>query len=404
MDARWLDGRTTVGRLGMALLTLATLEAPVAASPLSEALARHADADVTALRAHRDDTATRCTLGAIYARRNDLPRAALYLADCEHAALADDVAAALPPIARDVKHRLRDSRYAELAIVSQPEGLTAEIDALPGESFTTPATVWVAPGAHVVHAQRDDRTWTQHITAEPHKNAVVMIETRLDAKPPAPRTTAIDFAQDDASGSLGEEHTGPPPDIKHPSLLQGKYRGVADPASGDPIDDPLAARDAPTRSRQRWLGVRLGAGMFDDGSAAARAGLAVAIAGRLRVTDDAFVALRADGSRRGGAAMTGTLDVLGASAGVGVTVLGTAEASRGLALALIGQLRGDLRLAAMRDAAPVRRIGLSLAAGAELALPATPFTVGLRVEQGVTELVAGARDRAILAELGLDVW
>jgi hypothetical protein len=144
--------------------------------------------------------------------------------------------------------------------------------------------------------------------------------------------------------------------------------------------------------------------MFDDGSAAARAGLAVALAGRLRVTDDAFVALRADGSRRGGEAMAGTLDVLGASAGVGVTVLGTGSTSGGPALALIGQLRGDLRLAAMRDAAPVRRTGLSLAAGAELALPATPFTVGLRLEQGVTELVAGARDRAVLAELGLDVW
>jgi hypothetical protein len=107
--------------------------------------------------------------------------------------------------------------------------------------------------------------------------------------------------------------------------------------------------------------------------------------------------------------MPGGIDVLGASAGAGVTVLGggspsPATARRpGLALALIAQLRADLRLAAHRDAAPVRRTGLGVAAGAELALPGTPLTVGLRIEQGVTDLVAGARDRAVLAELGIDL-
>jgi hypothetical protein len=57
----------------------------------------------------------------------------------------------------------------------------------------------------------------------------------------------------------------------------------------------------------------------------------------------------------------------------------------------------------MREAAPVRRLGLGIAAGAELALPAAPFTIGLRLEQGVTDLVAGARDRAILGEIGIDL-
>jgi hypothetical protein len=161
------------------------------------------------------------------------------------------------------------------------------------------------------------------------------------------------------------------------------------------------------------MGARLGAGMFDDGSAAARAGVAVAVAGRYRLSDAVFAAGRADWSRRGGEVMTGTVDVLGASLGAGMTVLGasalsasaSAPASRraGLALALIGQLRTDLRLTAMRDATPVRRAGLGVAAGAELALPATPFTVGLRFEQGLTDLVAGARDRAVLAEIGIDL-
>jgi len=396
-----------------AVAAVSALAATAEASPLSDALARHGDADVAALRRNLGDVAARCTLGAIYGKRNDLPRAALYLTDCEHEALPDEIAAAVIRIARDVSHRLDASRYAALDIMSHPEGLTAEIDALPGESFTTPATVWVAPGAHQVSVTLAEQSWTQRITTEPHKNGVLVIETKLAAKPPAPRTAQIDFVQDDPGGALGEQVTGPPPRIKHPSLLKDKYRGVPDPASEDPIDDPLAARTSSGPERDLWLGARLGGGVFDEASSAARAGVAVALAGRYRVTDTLFAAARADWSRRGGKAMAGTVDVLGASAGLGMTVLGRPAQPdapdapdaphRGLALALIGQLRGDLRLTGMRDTEPVRRAGLSVAAGAELALPATPFTVGLRFEQGITEIVPGARDRAILAEVGIDL-
>lgn len=385
-------------------LVIAALGQVASASPLSDALARHGDAEVASLRENLGDVATRCTLGAIYAKRADLPRAALYLTDCEHATLPDDIATAVLPIVRDVKRRLDASRYSTLDIMSQPEGLTAEIDALPGESFTTPATIWVAPGAHQIRATLAERSWTQHVTTEPHKNTLTVIETGLGAKPPAPKTSTIDFVQDDTDGSLGESHTGPPPNVKHPSLLKDKYRGIPDAATGDPIDDPLAAHTNSAAEHDVWLGARLGAGLFDDGSAAARPGVAVALASRYRVTDALFAAARADWSRRGGQVMTGTVDVLGASAGLGLTIIGQPSPQRsGLALALIGQLRGDLRLTTMRDATPVHRAGLSVAAGAELALPSTPFTVGLRFEQGVTALVAGARDRAVLAEIGIDL-
>jgi len=386
------------------VFALGALGATAGASPLSDALARHGDADVASLRKGLSEIAARCTLGAIYGRRNDLPRAALYLTDCEHAELPDEIAAAVIQIARDVRHRLDASRYAALDVMTHPEGLTAEIDGLPGESFTTPATIWVAPGVHQVRATLAERSWTQRITTEPHKNAVLVIETKLDARPPAPRTARIDFVEDDPGGALGEQVTGPPPNVKHPSLLKGKYRGVPDPASEDPLDDPLATRTASGPERDVWLGARLAAGVFDDGSAAARAGVAVALAGRYRLTDSLFAAARADWSRRGGNVMAGTVDVLGASAGIGMTVLGQPSPQRsGLALALIGQLRGDLRLTDMRATTPVHRAGYSVAAGAELALPATPFTVGLRFEQGVTELVPGARDRAVLAEVGIDL-
>jgi hypothetical protein len=402
-----LSGVIVAGVLG-----LGALATPAKASPLADALARHGDAEVAALRARRDEVAARCTLGAIYARRNDLPRAALYLTGCQDAALPDDLAGPVRQIVRDVKRRLDASRLSALGITSQPEGLTAEIDALPGESFTTPATVWVAPGDHQIRASLAGQSWTRRVTTEPRKDTLVTLETGLDAKPPPPKVTAIDFVEDDG-GELGEHHTGPPPDQKHPPLTKDKYRGIPDEPSGDALDDPLAARAAPAAERDVWLGARLGAGLFDDGSAAARAGIALALAGRYRLTEAMFAAARADWSRRGGEVMTGTVDVLGASAGVGLTVLGrsaprasaqpTSAPRSDLALALIAQLRGDLRLTGQRDAAPVRRAGVSVAAGAELTLPATPFTVGLRFEQGVTELVHGARDRAVLAEIGIDL-
>ncbi len=51
---------------------------------------------------------------------------------------------------------------------------------------------------------------------------------------------------------------------------------------------------------------------------------------------------------------------------------------------------------------PVRGAGLAIAVGLEVALAGTPLTAGLRFEQGLTELVAGARDRAVVLELGVD--
>jgi len=391
----------------LAGVVVAALGSAAGASPLADALARHAAADVTALRARRDDVAARCTLGAIYARRNDLSRAALYLTDCADAALPDDIATAVRAAVRDVKRRLDASRYSALDVLSRPEGLTAEIDALPGESFTTPATIWIPPGDHQVRATLAERTWTHRITTEPHKNASILIEAARTARPPPARPAAIDFAVDEPGGALGEQLSAPPPDVKHPSLLRDKYRGVAQASADAALDDPLAARATSRPERSLWLGARLGIGMFDDAATAARAGFAVAASSRYRITDAAFLAARADWTRRGGDTMAGTVDALGASAGLGLTIVGRSQPvpntrSR-LALALIAQLRADVRLTDHRDDAPVRRAGLGIAAGAELALPSAPFTLGLRLEQALTDLVPGARDRAVLAEVGIDL-
>lgn len=229
---------------------------------------------------------------------------------------------------------------------------------------------------------------------------VAVLPAAAAADPPPAR---VDFADDETEGPL-EQVTAPPPDVKHPSLLGDKYRGVPGGAPDGAIADPLATHATRRPERPLWLGARVGAGMFDDDTASARAGVALGLAGRYRTSDASFVSVRADWSRRGGDAMAGTIHVLGASAGLGLTVAGgPAHPGSDIALALIAQLRTDLRLADLRGSAPVHRAGLGIALGAEVALPATPFTAGVRVEQGLTELVAGARDRAILAELGIDL-
>jgi hypothetical protein len=421
------------------LAALAVLAGPADASPLSDALARHTAADVTTLRTQRADVAARCTLGAIYARRNDLPRAALYLTDCDDAALPDDIAGPIRAALRGTKHRLDASRYSALTILTRPEGLTVEIDALPGESFTTPTTIWIPPGDHTIRTTVGERAFTQRVITEPHKNASVQIDTTLTVKPSAPRQASIDFAVDEPGGSLGEQLSAPPPDIKHPSLLNDKYRGIASPSAEASLDDPLAARPSTIATeRPLWLGARFGIGMFDDSHTSARAGFALAASARLHLTDALFLAARVDWTRRGGDTTPAPIDTLGASAGLGITVLGrpprplrpppassdstalgpiapgsTTPASFGsapstslrrrLALALLVQLRADVRLADRRAEMAIQRTGVGFAAGAELALPSAPFTVGLRFEQGLTDLVPGSRDRAFLAEIGIDL-
>ena len=120
--------------------------------------------------------------------------------------------------------------------------------------------------------------------------------------------------------------------------------------------------------------------MFDDGAAATSWRPSFAIAARFALAPRVFLAARVDWSRRGGSSDTG-VDSIGASIGAGYTALTT----RSLAVALIGQLRGDLRFADTRNMMAVSRAGGAVAAGIEVALAETPLTAGLRFEQGVTD-------------------
>ncbi|MGN6110147.1 MAG: hypothetical protein ACTHU0_33890, partial [Kofleriaceae bacterium] len=363
------------------------------------------------LRLQRADLAARCTLGAIYARRGDLSRAALHLAGCEDAALPDEIAAAVAKIHGELKKRLRASELSTIEVVSSPEGMTAETSALPGETFTTPATLWVQPGSYEIRATHEGKHHAIVVATSPYARTVAWIGDRPvpQRRDPGPTTPTVDFGDENAAES---QQSGPPPDIKHPNIVPVRYRGAvalaeATGGGGPKLEDPeLRVRSAPPPSY--WLGLRVGAGVFDDGDAAARAGIEIAATTRIALAGPAFLAGRLDWSRRGGDAMAASgspgspaasIDALGVAAGAGLTLLDR----RALSIAAIGQLRADLRLASARLGAEVARAGLGAAAGIDLVLPATPITAGVRFEQGLTALVEGARDRAVLVELGVEL-
>ncbi len=361
------------------------------AGPLAEALAK---SDVAGLRKQLRDPAARCTLGAVFAKQGDLPRAALYLTACGEETLPEDVAEPITRAAREVTRKLKASELSQLEIVTSPEHLLAEVDALPGEQVVTPATVWVKAGTHTVKATFNGKQFTNSVTVgEYARGALFMDLTPAAAPAPTVKDGKVDFNDDD---NAVEKTDGPPPDVKRRSMVSDKLLGIAGAPSGDEIADPLATAASPA-PLPIWLGVRLGGGMFDDGAATARVRPSVAAAARYALNGSAFLAARFDWTRRGGEG-DASVDVLGASAGAGYSVLDT----QAIGIALIGQLRGDLRFADTRNAMTVNRAGASAAASVEVAFPATPLTAGVRFEQGLTELVPGSRDRALLLELGVD--
>lgn len=380
-----------------------TLAATAEAGTLADALARHREADVTALRARRDDIAARCTLGAVYAKRNDLPRAALYLGGCSDADLPDEIGVEIRKTDRELKKKLRD--LSTIEVVTRPAGMTIVVDKLPGESVVAPATIWVKPGTYKLTATAGDRVLAMTVAVGERARVPAILEAPAGTKI-APREQRVDFSQENAAET---QQSGPPPAVKHKTMLPAKYRGeVAAAVNENALEDPLATGATVRRpTRALWLGVRLGGGMYDDAATGARAGLTVGATARYRFAPRYFLAGRLDWSRRGGESID-AVDAIGASAGIGATVL---DGDR-LAIALIGQLRADLRFADTRQTSgqtsgqmvmePVSRAGAGAAIGVEAALPATPITIGLRFEQGFTTLTPDARDRAILLEVGAD--
>jgi len=317
--------------------------------------------------AYADD---RCAAGIAFAEKGDLPRASLYLDGCTDEAATDAAAT--------VAKKLRASDLSALSISSTPEGLDAETDALPGERFKTPATIWVKAGTYTVTVTG----LSQKTTVAAHSRAPVIIDASAWQRATTPKDGKVDFNDETPEQTA---HTGPPPDLKHGTLLPKKYLGPSAPA-GPELDDPFAIHDGHVAWR---LGARIGGGMLSQGTTGA--GISVAALASRPLDGPVFLATRLDWSHR-------TLDTIGINAGIAVKLAETDS----IVFSAGAAMRGEVHFQDTLAMQPVSRAGIGGAADLDLAILPLPLALGLRYEQGFTELVPGSRDRAILLEAGYD--
>lgn len=300
--------------------------------------------------------ADRCADGIEAAKKADLPRASLYLESCTDEASVDAAA--------DVAKKLRASNLSALSISSTPDALEGETDALPGEKFTTPATIWTKAGTYKITVAG----YSQQVTVGPRTRTPVIINAVV--KKHDPKDGKVDFTEDTPEQSA---HSGPPPAVKHKTMLSKKYQGAAglDPSETGNLEDPFAyhASNVPWR-----VGARAGGDWSTNGL-----GVHVAAQAERPIAGPLSLAARLDFAHD-------ALDTIGINAGalVGARVRG------GLAL------RGEIRLQDTLEMEPVSRAAIGLAANVDVKL--SSFVVGARFEQGLSE----TRDRTLLIEAGYD--
>jgi hypothetical protein len=301
----------------------------------------------------------RCAKGVVFAKAGDLTRAALYLDGC-----AGDEAERATGL---VMAKLRASELSALEISSAPSGIAVETDALPGETLTTPAEIWVKAGTYKV---RSNGRETQ-VTLAAHSRGTVILTVPKQAA--APRAGVVNIADDPTDPPV----SGPPPAQKHPSLVPCKYDGC-DTHSGEVLVDPLAQRAERVELDPPDLRVGVRAGV----ASSERISPAFAIAAQWNL-----LAIRADGSQRerDGASYTG----LGLAIGIAHPVWSPDAGWVSLGAALRGELRAGAPMTMSHGA-------LGATADVELALRRLPVTLGARYEQGF------AGEHAIVVELGFD--
>jgi len=334
------------------------------------------------------DPAERCTAGLAFAKRGDLPRAALYLEACKQATLAPDVAEQAARATSDVARKLEASKLSLMSISTSPDGMIGETDALPGERFTTPATVWAKAGTYKISVAADAASLgtpaaiTVAKSIDAHSRTTVIINAPA-AKKPA-RAGTVSFEEPEPA------HEGPPPAVKHGTMMPKKYEhpGVA---SGPQIDDPF-----PTgvigEQRVTWrLGARVGGGVIARPDADPQFGFALAAMAARSLVGPAVLTGRLDWTH-------GALDSIGVNFGVGLVVVERET----FALSIGAALRGEVRVQDTLDMMPVRRFGGGGALDVDVAWLRLPLATALRLDQGFTEVVPGARSTALLLEVGYD--
>jgi hypothetical protein len=332
-----------------------------------------------------DPAADRCTRGAELARANDLPRAAIYLEACD------------TPAADDVARKLRASQLSSLSIVTDPAGMTAETTALPGETFTSPTTVWARPGTYTIRATTATGVVLSTTVKLGSRMRASVVLTAPIAKTGTPHDGKADFTDE----AMDPPQDGPPPPVPHKSLLPCKYTGC-DTHGGEELADPLAteAEFLPPSPAAYRIGMRAGIGAAGH-TGGSRIGPSLAIAATTRApwsapdaTHPFELGLRVDWSRRGGD--DAKLDAFGASLGIDRVIAAPDAAWISVGIAARLETR-------VTDAMGIDHFGLGGAATLELALRKLPIVVGARYEQGLTELATGVHEHVILVELGGDL-
>ena len=357
-----------------------------AASPYADALAKR---DVAALKAQLPTDDARCALGAVYAAKKDLSRADLYLYKCDDATLTADIADDVHRALHDTTRALRDSDLSGIDVVTHPDGLPAEIDAMPGEKFTSGRTVWVPAGHHVVHVWLDGKPYENSVDSKVHSRGPVLFELAAPP-PPVAKDHAVDFGQE--AGPMDAPEQGAPPDVKHPKMKIGVLDAHAS-AGGDELADPLEQHAV---ARPWRFGARLGGGMFAQSEGATRLGPAVAALATMPLVDRVGIDLRADWTRRG----SDGVDAIGLTIGPSITL----ARLTGFDLRAGAGLRADVRLESRTiDAMSSSAVNVHGAGWFEVPLQSTPLTFGLRYEHGLTSLVSGVRDEAVIAEIGWEL-
>lgn len=314
------------------------------------------------------DPRERCAKGKQLAVEQDLPRAALYLDSC-----TDDDGVR---VRNHVVHALEATQLSPLTITSMPAGIEGTTDALPGETFTTPATIWAKAGTYTITVGGQ----TVEKTLEPHSRTTVIIDV---PEPPKPaRTGVVDFSEEP------EQHQGAPAAVKHGTMMPKKYLEKQAP-SGEQIEDPFARRGD---SVLAWrLGARVGGGVYDRTSESAGLGFSLAALASRPLDGPVMLATRLDWSHA-------DLDTFGANVGVSVVAL----ARRAFVLSAGLAMRGEVHLQDTLAMTEVNRASIGAAADVDVAVMALPLALGLRVEQGFSELMPGVRGRAVVFELGYD--
>jgi hypothetical protein len=322
---------------------------------------------LAAATAHADDA--RCKTGIELAKKAELPRAALYLDACD-----DDEGIR---VRNSVVHKLEATKLSHVTITSLPEGAVGETDAMPGEQFTTPATIWVKAGTYKITVGGQ----TVEKMVEPHSRTTVIIN--VPPPPKAPKTGVVSFEDDP------EKHDGPPPAVKHGTMVPKKYLKRSAP-TGEQIDDPFALRDSDAIIHWR-LGARFAAGIADRDNAAAGASFGLGVLAARPLAGPTMLATRLDWSHR-------DFDTIGANVGVSFLALQRSA----FVLSAGAALRGEVHLQDTLDTMEVNRAGVGAAVDVEVALLSLPVAFGVRGEHGFTELMPGVRNRALLVELGYD--